>query len=326
MGGNQGIYTLRINRVLDYIAEHLDRDLSLAQLARVACFSPFHFHRIFHSLTGETLNNHVRRIRLERAAALMRASPHARITDVALEAGFPGLAEFSRAFKNHFGFNASAWDRKIPLPNSRNCKAPEPFPPYSEQELQAWRETERIEVRLATFPASRFVYIRVHSPYGSQRLVDAYYTLRQWLSAEQVDVHDVVMIGMSQDDPAITPNDKCRYDLGIAFPIEPTKTGLLDQIIRQRGRSWKKAPPLHSEASGFSTRRFPAGQVAAFHCTGDLAHVDRAWQYLYRCWLPSSRYEPAEGPAMEVFVRLPDEIGWETFDLHACVPVRQFAG
>ena len=156
----------------------------------------------------------------------MRASPDARITDVALEAGFPGLAEFSRAYRNHFGFNASAWDRKIPLPNSKNCKAPEPFPPYSEQELQAWRETERIEVRLATFPASRFVYIRVHNPYGSQRLVDAYYTLRQWLSAEQVDVHDVVMIGMSQDDPAITPKEKCRYDLGIAFPIEPTLSQL----------------------------------------------------------------------------------------------------
>jgi DNA gyrase inhibitor GyrI/AraC-like DNA-binding protein len=321
------VYTLRIDRVLDYIAENLDGDLSLAKLARVACFSAFHFHRIFHSLTGETLNNHVRRIRLERAAALMKASPEARITDIALDAGFVGLAEFSRAFKNHFGFNASAWDRKKALPNSKNCKAPEPFPPYPEHVLDAWSKQERLEVKLTRFPACRFVYIRVHNPYGNQRLVEAYHQLMRWLAAQQVNVRDVVVIGMSQDDPAITPHEKCRYDLGVAFPSDAANAGLsgtdlLAEVVRQRGGSLRKAP---AETEEFSARQFRAGHLAAFRCQGDLAQVDRAWQYLYRCWLPSSRYEPAELPAMEVFVRLPEEIGWETFDLYACIPVRQFA-
>jgi AraC family transcriptional regulator len=76
-------YHDRVNRVLDYIAEHLDGELSLARLSGIGCFSPFHFHRIFQGVTGETLNNHVRRVRLERAAALMKASLGKRITDVA---------------------------------------------------------------------------------------------------------------------------------------------------------------------------------------------------------------------------------------------------
>jgi AraC family transcriptional regulator len=92
-------YEDRVNRVLDYIATHLDGELSLTRLSEVACFSPFHFHRIFQGVTGETLNSHVRRVRLERAALLMRTSPRKRITDVALEVGFPGTAEFSRAFR-----------------------------------------------------------------------------------------------------------------------------------------------------------------------------------------------------------------------------------
>jgi AraC-like DNA-binding protein len=67
-------YHDRVNRVLDYIAEHLDGDLSLTRLSGIACFSPFHFHRIFQGVTGETLNSHVRRVRLERAALLINAN------------------------------------------------------------------------------------------------------------------------------------------------------------------------------------------------------------------------------------------------------------
>src|SRR5947209_8378562 len=117
-----GYYQERVNRVIDYVGEHLDGDLSLARLSRVGCFSPFHFHRIFHAMTGETLNSHVRRVRLERAALLMKTAPRKRITDVALEAGFAGAAEFSRAFRGHFGRAPSAWDRRSPLEKSKICQ------------------------------------------------------------------------------------------------------------------------------------------------------------------------------------------------------------
>ena len=62
-------------------------------------------------------------------------------------------------------------------------------------------------------------------------------------------------------------------------------------------------------------------QTIAVHCSGDLAKVDRAWHYLYRVWLPSRAFETADLPAMEMFVQLPEEIGWETFDLQICIPV-----
>jgi AraC family transcriptional regulator len=61
-------YRERILRVLTHIQEHLDEPLDLEVLARVTCFSSFHFHRIFAAMTGETIADHVRRLRLERAA------------------------------------------------------------------------------------------------------------------------------------------------------------------------------------------------------------------------------------------------------------------
>jgi AraC family transcriptional regulator len=314
-------YQDRVNRVLDYIAGHLDGELSLARLARIGCFSKFHFHRIFQGITGETLNTHVRRVRLERAALLLRTSPQKRITDVALETGFGGTAEFSRSFKNHFGRTASSWDRRSPLEKSKIGKAPDTKPFHTVEELQRWKASANVRIRVQRFNAFRYVYRRIYAPYASTRLVDAYHALLAWVSQRGTDVGDVVFIGMSLDDPSITPAEKCRYDLGIAFP---QAGGILGDIIRSRGRTASLATnPTKSEceAPGFTIRDFESQEIVSFHCVGDLAHVDRAWHYLYRIWLPRSAYEPADLPAMEMFLRLPEEIGWTTFDLKICIPV-----
>lgn len=316
-------YEDRVNRVLDYIGEHLDGDLSLTTLSAVACFSPFHFHRIFQAITGETLNNHVRRVRLERAAVLMKASPRKRITDVAIETGFAGTAEFSRAFKSHFDRAPSSWDRHSPLERSKILKAPDMLSFYATEELERWKTSSRVQVRISQFGAFRFVYIRVFAAYGNSRLMDAYRSLIAWLAERGTDFRDVVFVGMSLDDPTVTPSENCRYDLGVAFPKQ-TSHGMLGEIIRSQERAAVTIPcPDASECGqrGFSIRDFEAQQVAGIHCIGDLGYVDRAWHYLYRIWMPSVAFEPADRPAMEVFVRTPEEIGWETFDIQACIPV-----
>jgi AraC-like DNA-binding protein/DNA gyrase inhibitor GyrI len=316
-------YQDRVNRVLDYISEHLDGDLSLSRLSAIACFSPFHFHRIFQGATGETLNSHVRRVRLERAALLMRSSPVERITDIALKVGFSGTAEFSRAFKNHFDKTASSWDRRSPLEKSKICKAPEMLSFHTEEELKRWKTANQVRVRLLQFHAVRYVYTRIFSPYGDSRLLDRYNELRGWLTQRGTDVREIVFIGMSLDDPTITPAEHCRYDLGIAFPKEPG--GILGGILRSRGASSRLGARLpdraECDAQGITMRDLPPHQVASIHCVGDIAHEERAWHYLYRLWLPSSGFVPADLPAMELFVRLPEEIGWQTFDLETCIPV-----
>ena len=81
-------YNQRLNLVLNHIHNHVSGDLSLAVLADVAGFSPYHFHRIFETLVGENLNNFVVRKRLDWAAALLKASPHTSLTQVAFDCGF----------------------------------------------------------------------------------------------------------------------------------------------------------------------------------------------------------------------------------------------
>jgi lactoylglutathione lyase len=79
----ENIYVQRINAVIGHVREHLNDDLPLDALARVAGFSPFHFHRVFKSINEETLNELVVRLRLERAVSLLRSTPELSVTDAA---------------------------------------------------------------------------------------------------------------------------------------------------------------------------------------------------------------------------------------------------
>lgn len=102
-------YVARFNSVVDYSDAHLAEPLDLHTLATVAHFSPWHFHRLFQAMMGETLAERVRRRRLEAAASLLLASPPAPVQAVALDTGFGSPEVFTRTFKSHFGVTPSAW-------------------------------------------------------------------------------------------------------------------------------------------------------------------------------------------------------------------------
>ncbi len=102
-------YAARMNRVIDHIQCHLADPLDLEQLAAVACFSPFHFHRLFRAWMDETLQAFVHRLRLERAAQLLVFHRARSISDVAMECGFSSPSSFARAFKAGFGVSAGEW-------------------------------------------------------------------------------------------------------------------------------------------------------------------------------------------------------------------------
>jgi AraC family transcriptional regulator len=99
---NPTAYSDRIRRVADYLAGHLDEALDLETLASVACFSPYHFHRVYRALLGETVNETVRRLRLNRAAVDL-LDRELSIERTARRAGYTSQAAFTRAFRAEYG-------------------------------------------------------------------------------------------------------------------------------------------------------------------------------------------------------------------------------
>src|SRR5580693_10556388 len=90
-------YAHRLGRVASHISAHLDEPLDLERLADVACLSPYHFHRIYRAIWGETAAETLSRLRLDRAAFQLLTTT-ASVTQIARCAGYSSLAAFSRAF------------------------------------------------------------------------------------------------------------------------------------------------------------------------------------------------------------------------------------
>ena len=120
-------YTRRIDRVIDYLRDHLDKPLKLEDLAKVACFSEYHFHRVFGAMTGETLNDFTNRLRLEKAARLLTKTRQS-ATEIGLECGFSSSATFSRSFNKAFNTSPTQYRRSRKIKNSKICK--ELFPKH----------------------------------------------------------------------------------------------------------------------------------------------------------------------------------------------------
>jgi AraC family transcriptional regulator len=291
------LYLQRINLVLNHIRTHLSDDLSVNTLARVASFSPFHFHRIFKTITGETLNDVVLRLRVERAVALMKSAPQMSIREAALAAGFTSSPVFTRAFKKQYSISPRQWNRQSPLKESKNGQLIEGLPYYTIESLSEIELTKVYHVHLQAVPAQRLTYIRVFNSYQPEPILSAYKRLIAWYQARGGQLTHTTLYGMSQDDPDITPLPLCRFNWALSVPQ--------DWVLDEHVDEWC----------------MPSCHIAYIHCAGDIFEVDRVWQYLYRYWLPRSRFQPDNLPAMEIYHRQPIDIGWERFDLKCAVPV-----
>ena len=108
--------TLAVQRMQDYIEAHLTCDMKLADLAQASLFSPWYSYRLFREQLGLTPADYIRRLRLSRAAELLRAG-NSRVTDVAFDLGFSSVDTFTRAFSRTFGLTPSEY-AKAPVPIS----------------------------------------------------------------------------------------------------------------------------------------------------------------------------------------------------------------
>ena len=107
---------LAVQRMQDYIDEHLTREIRLSDLARVSLFSPWYAYRLFREQLGLTPAEYIRRLRLSRAALRLRDGEE-RIIDVAFDLGFGSVDTFTRAFCREFGRNPSEYAKDpVPIP------------------------------------------------------------------------------------------------------------------------------------------------------------------------------------------------------------------
>jgi AraC-like DNA-binding protein len=103
---------LRLCRARDRLREANDLRLGIAEVAKEARLSPYHFIRLFHAVFGQTPHQFRIQARLEHAKSLLAAGGHS-VTDVCLEVGFESLGSFSRLFAQRVGAPPSAYRERF---------------------------------------------------------------------------------------------------------------------------------------------------------------------------------------------------------------------
>jgi AraC family transcriptional regulator len=101
-----------MKRVINFIHDHIESEISLSMLAQIVGLSPSHFCSLFRKTSGTTPHQFVLRCRVEHAKALL-AKPNRSILDIALSSGFQTHQHFSRIFRRYVGLSPSVYRARL---------------------------------------------------------------------------------------------------------------------------------------------------------------------------------------------------------------------
>jgi AraC family transcriptional regulator len=301
-------YKSRINRVIDYIETRSGNQFTLDELAFTSNFSKFHFHRIFHAITGETPFQFIMRVRLEKAASLLRVNPKNSVTLIAEKCGFKDISVFSRNFRSYFGISPKKY-RKKSQEDSNNSQLngnhrQEKVDPVmyfcSVSNTIKWKTTMELNrsVEVKDLPKMTVAYIRHIGPYkGDEKLFEKLWNrLFRWAGPRRlIGGPDFRSLIIYHDDPNVTDQAKLRTSVCITVPPDTKVDGEVGK--------------MELEAAKYLIARF----VVRANQFQD------AWDWVYGKWLPESGYQPDDKPCFEIYPEEPKD-GNITVDI--CVPVK----
>jgi AraC family transcriptional regulator len=310
-------YISRINKVLDYIENNINGDLSLNKIAEIAAFSKYHFHRIFLSVVGESLNQYILRIRLEKAAKLLFQKKLS-ITEIAAKCGFLNSSTFSRAFKNKYNESPSSWQKRKLNPkdqkqNSKNCilhsnicKEYSNFSYYIDAftRNQIWRINalnQNIKIEVQLLPETTVAYVRHIGPFIGERelfsrLCDK---ILKWAGPRKlVNFPKTKLIMLSHDVLDITDEQLLRISICITVPPSTQVDGDIGKLV------------------------IPKGNYAIGYFEIYPEQYFDAWQFMCGEWLPQSGYQLDDRLCFEAYTGNPEENPQKKRLLQICIPVK----
>lgn len=260
----QANYQARMQRVLDYIDRHLDSDLDLERLSRVAAFSRFHFHRQFMAVFGLSVHRYVQLARLKRASHQL-ADDAQSVTDTAHDAGYEAPDAFARAFRQRVGQRPSEF-RKSPDWASW-LAAFGPFDLARSKLMQITFTDDDVAILdVPDTPVAIIEHRGDRTTFGDtrQRFIDC-----RKAAGVSPETSPMFMVFRSEREPE-NPAD---YSADLCFPIDP---------------------PM--DAAHMKTGVIPGGRCAVLRYPGNTQNLEPAALYLYHDWLPASGEEARDFP------------------------------
>lgn len=269
-----------IERALRFIAEHLDEPITVAEVARAAHLSEFHFHRVFHAEVGEPIGRFVTRRRLELSALRLAYERDRTVTEIALSSGYSSASNFSKAFSSYFGASpsdvreghaASESVGKWTVQYGKEFRPADLYvvpPAMNDDERRA--RAAACRVRMESWPGLDLACMAGPGGYGLETLSPLWEELIERCRQLGICGGAVDAWGIAFDSPTVTAPELCRYHACVPNPVDQTL-----------------APPLFRA-------RMPEGRYAVFSYDGPISGLDDAFRTIYSCWFPLSSLAPED--------------------------------
>ena len=287
--GSGELYIKGINRVQDYIENHLDEPLKINELAKIAAFSEFHFQRIFSALTGETLYGFIRRLRLEKAAFMLLSDRNRPLTDIALSVGFSNQASLAKAFRQHFGISGSEYRRLNGAVDAADFTGA--------RSRETGMDLKPLQIEVRNEDARNLVYIRYTGPYkGDSALFSGLFErLYRWADQRGLVSAQSGWYVIYHDFGYETDQDLLRLSVCMSVDRNVAVSGEVGYLELPAGR--------------YGIGSFSVGP-------DDYAG---AWYHMYAKWLPESGYKPDDRFSLEHYPAVDCPDGKRLVEI--CVPV-----
>jgi AraC family transcriptional regulator len=261
-------YHVRMQRVLDHIDRHLDGDLDVETLSRVAAFSKFHFHRQFTATFEVSVHRYVQLARMKRASRRLASTDVPSVTAIAMDAGYDAPDAFARAFRRRLGQSPSSFRKSPdwvpwlaafgPLDNARS-------------KLMQISYTHD-DVTIRDVPPTPVAIMEHRGDRAT--LQDTIQRFIRWRKAAGLlpEQNPTFMIFHSEREPAVAADYRIDICVGTDQPVESNDAQVKHGVI-------------------------PGGRCAVLRAAnGASNNLEPEALYLYRDWLPVSGEEARDVP------------------------------
>ncbi len=281
-------YLESINKAIAYIESNWTTDIQLKDIAIQANLSQYHFHRVFKSLTGDTAKDFLIRLRLEKAALKLKHSQND-IGQIAFDCGYQNHETFTRAFKDYFGLAPIEYRNSIAELRTN-------------KQIEFARENINLNALnvqgpiIRTIPDLHLAYIRHTGSYD--KVGSSFQRLMLWAATHLVLKLKPVTVGVVHDNPDLTEEQHIRFDACV----------LLSKEIKQRGE--------------IGYKKIDGGRFAVFTYKGAYEGFYPVYDYIYNVCLFDNKFDLADKPALEWYVKSPPFYKPENFVTDFYVPIK----
>ncbi|MGL6342610.1 MAG: AraC family transcriptional regulator [Waterburya sp.] len=260
-------YYSRFRKILEYIDDHLDDDLTVEHLSNVAAFSKYHFHRQFSELFGMSAYKYVQLTRLKRASYQLAFRDQMQIIDISLMSGYENHESFSRAFKKSIGQTPSEF-RECPQWNPWHLIY-QPLSDLRNEHMKPDNQPENIKVIL--FKETK---VAVLEHRGDPNFIgNSVRKFIEWRKQNNLLPQISNTFNILYDNPSETLPENFRLDICAST----------DQDVPEN--------PF-----GVVAKTIPGCRCAVLRHIGDDANLEKSITYLYSDWLPLSEEELRDFP------------------------------